>query len=110
VNAKRKLRVALKYCGSCNPYLDFAALEMQINKLQGKLGFELVPFSETGTDAVIILCGCPRACGNREEVRASTKKALLVSGYNVAGKPVSEEGLFAAINEELAAILSSLRQ
>jgi len=104
----KKPRVALKYCGSCNPYIDFATLKTRLIELQEELGFELAPFFETEIDVVVILCGCPRACANREEVRAVAKKSLVVSGYNIAGKPAPEEGLSAALKIELAAVLDSL--
>ena len=103
-----KPRLALKYCGSCNPHIDFAAVKIQLIKWQDEFNFELVPFSETGMDIVIILCGCPRACGNREEVRAIAKRSLLVAGQNIAGKPVAEDRLLDVLKDELSATLGSL--
>ena len=103
-----KPRVALKYCGSCNPYIDFAAIKKWLAGLQAELGFELVPFSAAGADAIIILCGCQRACANRQDVRASAPKSLLIAGCSIDGKAVDESRLLAGLKDRLSDMLSTL--
>jgi len=63
--------------------------------------FELVPLSERGIAIVVILCGCPRACGDKEEVRARAEQSLVIAGESLGGKPVPEERLRAAAEWEL---------
>ena len=105
-----KVKVALKYCGSCNPYVDLSRIAHHLTQVADTQGdFELVPFSEGGIAIVVLLCGCPRACGNKEEVRASAERSLVIAGERVGGKPVPEEHLPAATERELAKILKHLR-
>jgi hypothetical protein len=67
--------------------------------------FELVPLSETDIDVVVILCGCPRACGNKEEVRARARRCLVTAGESVNGRAVPEAELPTAVEQELVKIL-----
>ncbi len=53
-------------------------------------GFEIVPLSTNDIDILIILCGCPRACGNKKEVREKAKHSLLIND-EVFGDPVKLE-------------------
>lgn len=104
-----KFKVALKYCGCCNPYVDLSKIRSHLIQLAGKRGdFELVPLSESNIAIVVILCGCPRACGDKEEVRAGAERSLVVASKSVRGKPVPEESLPAAVEGELAEILEHL--
>jgi hypothetical protein len=101
-------RVALKYCGSCNPSVDLSRITRYLVKKAGERGnFELVPLSEKDIDVVVILCGCPRACGDKEEVRAMAKWTLLVCGESVNKRAVTESELPLAVEEELGKILNS---
>ncbi|MBM3172689.1 MAG: hypothetical protein FJZ85_03070 [Chloroflexi bacterium] len=63
--------------------------------------FVLVPFSEDKIDVVIILCGCPRACGNKEEFKSRAKHHLLVAGESVNGRATPQEHLIETAQEEL---------
>lgn len=38
-----------------------------------------MPLCEDDIDMVVILCGCTRVCGNKEEVRARVKRSLVVA-------------------------------
>jgi len=69
--------------------------------------FQLVPLPEDGIDAVVILCGCPRACGNKAEVRARAGKSLLTAGESINGRHVPEAHLPSAVEQELIKILDS---
>jgi hypothetical protein len=69
--------------------------------------FHLVPLSEDSIDAVVILCGCPRACGNKAEVRARAGKSLLTAGESINGRHVPEAHLPSAVEQELIKILHS---
>ena len=67
--------------------------------------FQLVPPSDESIDVVVILCGCPRACGNKEEVKARAKRSLVTSGESVNRRPVPESDLPATIERELYKII-----
>jgi hypothetical protein len=101
-----RAKVALKYCGSCNPYVDLTRIARHLVNLAGKHGdFQLVPMSEDDIDVVAILCGCPRACGNKAEVRSKAAKSLLTAGESVNGRHVPEAQLPSAVEQELIKIL-----
>jgi len=103
----RKVKVALKYCGSCNPRVDLSRIARHLTKVAEERGdFQLVPLSEN-IDVVVILCGCPRACGNKEEVRARAKRSLFTAGESVNRRAVPETQLPIAVEQELSKILDS---
>jgi sulfite reductase beta subunit-like hemoprotein len=102
----RKVKVALKYCGSCNPRVDLSRIARHLAKVAEERGdFQLVPLSEN-IDVVVILCGCPRACGNKEEVRARAKRSLLTAGESVNRRAVPETQLPTVVEQELDKILN----
>ena len=107
---KRRLaKIALKYCGSCNPRVDLSRIACYLKSLASKSGdFELVPLTENDIDAVVILCGCPRACGNKEEVKARARLCLLTAGESVNGQTVPESELPAVIEREISKVLGRL--
>jgi len=104
----RQVKVALKYCGSCNPYVELTRIARHLARVAEERGdFHLVPLSEDSIDAVVILCGCPRACGNKAEVRARAGKSLLTAGESINGRHVPEAHLPSAVEQELIKILHS---
>jgi len=104
----RQVKVALKYCGSCNPRVDLSRIARHLAKVAEELGdFQIVPLSEDGIDVVVILCGCPRACGNKEEVRARAKRSLFTAGESVNRRAVPETQLPVTVEQELVKILDS---
>ena len=104
----RQVKVALKYCGSCNPRVDLSRIARHLAKVAEERGdFQIVPLSENDIDVVVILCGCPRACGNKEEVRARAKRSLFTAGESVNRQAVPETQLPMAVEQELGKILDS---
>ena len=104
----RQVKVALKYCGSCNPRVDLSRIARHLSKVaEEREDFQLVPLSENDIDVVVILCGCPRACGNKEEVRARAKRSLFTAGESVNRQAVPETQLPMAVEQELVKILDS---
>jgi sulfite reductase beta subunit-like hemoprotein len=104
----RRARVALKYCGSCNPRVDLSRIARHLAKVAEEHGdFELIPLSENDIDVVVILCGCPRACGDKDEVRSRAKHNLVVCGEAVSRVAVPENELPLTVEKELIEILSS---
>ncbi|MBC8274598.1 MAG: hypothetical protein H8E40_06495 [Chloroflexi bacterium] len=103
-----KVKLALKYCGSCNPHVDLTRIARHLTKVAEARGdFQLVPLPEDGIDVVVILCGCPRACGNKAEVRARAGQSLLTAGESVNGRHVPEAHLPSTVEQELIKILDS---
>ncbi|MCJ7654958.1 MAG: hypothetical protein MUO97_06610 [Dehalococcoidia bacterium] len=104
----RKVKVALKYCGSCNPHVDLTRIARHLAKVAETRGdFQLVPLPENGIDVVVILCGCPRACGNKPEVRARAAKIILTAGESINVRHVPEAQLPSTLEQELIKILDS---
>ena len=102
-----QVKVALKYCGSCNPQVDLSRIARYLAKAAEERGdFKLVPLSENDVEVVVILCGCPRACGNKEEVRARAKRSLVTAGESVNRRAVPETGLPLVVEQELVKILN----
>jgi hypothetical protein len=104
---KRKpIKVAVKYCGCCNPYVNLTEIAHHLADLAKTRGdFVLVPSSEDKIDVVVILCGCPRACGNKEEFQSRAKHHLLVAGESINGSTVQEKHLPQTVQKELENIL-----
>jgi len=108
VSKKSRLaKVALKYCGSCNPRVDLRRIARHLAEVAERRGdFQLVPLSEENIDVVVILCGCPRACGNKEEVKARAKRSLVTAGESINRQPVPESDLPLIVERELDKIVS----
>jgi len=104
-----KVKIALKYCGSCNPHVDLPRIAHHLAQVAYKRrDFELVPLSEIGISIVVILCGCPRACGDKEEVRTKAGQSLVIAGESLGGESVPEKCLPATAERQLVKILEHL--
>jgi hypothetical protein len=104
----RQVKVALKYCGSCNPYVELTRIAHHLTEVAEERGyFQLVPLTEDGIDVVVILCGCPRACGNKAEVRARAGKSLLTAGESINGRHVPEARLPSAVEQSLSKLCTA---
>lgn len=103
---KIKTRLALKYCGSCNPQIHLRRIANYLVRVAGRQhDFELVSLATRDTDVIAILCGCPRACGNKAEVRARARYCLVVAGESLDGKLISEANLPIALEEALTRVI-----
>ena len=105
-----RLKVALRYCGSCNPYTDLARIARYIANLSKRRGdFLLVPYTEEPIDIVIILCGCPRKCGAKKELIDNARFSfVVVPGGNLSTSPFSETQLLQNIDAELDGAIKAL--
>lgn len=61
----------------------------------------LVSLENDRVNSVIILCGCPRACGNKAEIRAKAFRSIVVAGETVGAVPVAEKEIYRIIMEKL---------
>ncbi|MBI4288479.1 MAG: hypothetical protein HY671_08645 [Chloroflexi bacterium] len=91
------MRVALKYCGSCNPQVDLLKIGRRLAEVIARRSdLELSPVSASDIDFIVVLCGCPRACANRDEVKARAKRHLLISDESLGDMDALESTLLAA--------------
>jgi len=92
------MRIAVKYCGSCNPEIDLSRIGSAVLAEAKASGWEVMPFSRLDeADVLVLLCGCPRMCINTEELKRQAKRTLVVAGRRLGWQPVSEEELPAAV-------------
>ena len=92
------MRIAVKYCGSCNPEVDLSRIgDLTVEQARG-LGWEVVPVARvTRVDILVLLCGCPRTCIDTEELHQKAKNIVVVAGKRLGWHPVTEEELPSAM-------------
>ena len=92
------MRVALKYCGACNPEVDLARIGCLVAELVQQQGWQVVtPGENAGADVLVLLCGCPRTCIDKEEIRRQVSRVVVVAGKRLGWRPVKEEDLPRAV-------------
>ena len=65
------LRLALKYCGGCNPDYDRVAVAASIRaRLDGRVEF-VTAGDGSGVDIVLLLAGCETACADLDQFAGS---------------------------------------
>jgi len=97
-----KLNVTLKYCGSCNPLIDPFQVGSRLKEaILNEPGLKLVAPDDKSIDVVVILCGCPRACGNKESIRRLAKNSIVVAGASVDQVPMAEKELPAQVMQKV---------
>jgi hypothetical protein len=105
------MKVAVKYCGSCNPEIALSDIGHEIERaLQEEPGINVVSRRSKSIDVMVILCGCPRACGDKKRVRKRAAHCILVAGETVDHVPVAEKDLPARVLEKVSAFSSDLAQ
>lgn len=95
------MRVAIKYCGSCNPQTDVGWIGCAVRRLLEERNIEIVPFDSANLDAAILLCGCPRACVDRPEVSRLAPATVVVAGETVNWTPTQEANIPSRVQREL---------
>lgn len=100
-------RVLLKYCGGCNPEINRSKIIAEVKRglppdieLVGKTADEK---AEVG----IMMSGCSTTCLDREDVRKSAKRWIIVGGNNVDYYPVDNNQLTDHIIRKILACLPS---
>jgi hypothetical protein len=76
-------RVALKYCGGCNPGFDRVAYVERIKSAAG-LNIEWVTLDEGDVDAVLLVSGCDTACPRRSIDFSKYKKTVTIRDDKVS--------------------------
>jgi len=96
------MRVSLKYCGSCNPLINLSQIGNLLKEaIEKEDGLKLIPSEDANIDTMVILCGCPRACGNKGKIRAGATLSIVVAGETIDTVPVMEKDICAAIIKKL---------
>jgi hypothetical protein len=97
-----KIRIALKFCGSCNPEIDLSSLARQVKAhTAGRPDIEIVRSDSPGTDLLIILCGCLRACANKDEYKSQAGRNIIIAGQSLAGTVQNEDHLAKMVTAEI---------
>ena len=103
-----KIRVSLKYCGSCNPLIDLSKIGNELKEaIQKENDLKLVSPEDNDIDTMIILCGCPRACGNKAEIRAKANQSIVVAAETIDMVPVAEKDISTAVMKKLKSLTGS---
>lgn len=101
------MKVAVKYCGSCNPEIELSDIGHEIEEaLQEAPDISLVSQRSRTIDIMVILCGCPRACGNKKRVRKRVNHCVVVAGGTVDLVPVAEKDLPSQVIQKVRAFSS----
>ena len=74
------MNIGVKFCGGCNPNYDRGGLYQRILKVYPEHSFETADETKE-YDALLVICGCERACANTE--RYAAKREIRVSGDTV---------------------------
>lgn len=105
-----KVKVGIKYCGSCNPHLNLVKIAAHLSEISSRRqDFKVVYPYENDIDIMVILCGCPRACGNREDIRAAAKQSLVLAGEFLQGRPIVNDYMI-AVEQELNIFIKAVRR
>ena len=70
-------RVALKYCGGCNPGFDRVAYVEKVKSAAGA-DIEWVTLDEGGIDAVLLVTGCETACPLRSIDFGEYRRTIMI--------------------------------
>jgi hypothetical protein len=57
-------KIAIKYCGGCNPSYERVEVVQQLQSLL-KDRFIFSASDRQDSDIMVFVCGCPRACANK---------------------------------------------
>ena len=99
-----KIRVSLKYCGSCNPYIELSKIASELKEaIKKECDLMLVSPQSNHIDTMVILCGCPRACGNKPEIRDRAAQSIVVAGETIDMVPIPQKDISAAVIKRLKA-------
>ena len=100
-------KLAVKYCGGCNPSIDRAELVGKVAVLlaERNADWKLVTMKEIDFDAVLLVNGCPVGCVQKQFLK-ETRPVILVAGESIQREKVAE----AALPEKVAEILLRLSE
>jgi hypothetical protein len=104
------MRIAVKYCGNCNPEINSPRI---IDQWMRTVKDDEVVFQFEGkepVDLLIIMCGCKKACIDRPEIRAMGKRIILIRGRWVEGHGFPENELGNELLRRIASMKGGVKR
>ncbi len=96
------MKVAVKYCGSCNPEIELADIGHKIEEaLQKAPDINFVSRRSKAIDVMVILCGCLKACGDKKRTRKRAEHCVVMAGATVDLVSVAEKDLPAQVMQKV---------
>ncbi|MGE5544734.1 MAG: hypothetical protein ACM3UW_07140 [Bacillota bacterium] len=91
------MKIGVKFCGGCNPQINRSRIYKELQRqFPGSCG--LIQDGPNGLwDVGILLCGCPVACADADEVRRKAHQWIVVGGTMVDYYPVDESKIVESI-------------
>jgi hypothetical protein len=74
------VRIGVKYCGGCNPFINRSKLVREIERLLPRDFSLTTDRSSQPWDIGILVCGCPSACADKPEIRDVARRWIVVAG------------------------------
>ena len=84
------MRIAVKYCGNCNPEIDAPRIIGQWTNTLRNDEIAYYPEGKRPADLLVMICGCRKACIDRAEVRAMGRQIILIKGKRMEGLSFGE--------------------
>ncbi|NIS60009.1 MAG: hypothetical protein GTO13_04660 [Proteobacteria bacterium] len=100
------MRIAVKYCGNCNPEIDAPRIIGQWMEVLGDDEITFQPEAKKPADLLVIICGCRKACVDRSEIRAMGKEIILIKGGWIDGHSSGEHEAV----QKLVEVVESIRK
>ncbi len=96
------MRIAFKYCGACNPEVDLAQIGRSLAGQVQQQGWRLITLgTDAEADVLVLLCGCPRTCIDKEDLHHQAKQVVLMAGKRLGWLPLKETALPQAVIEAI---------
>jgi hypothetical protein len=97
--------IGIKYCGGCNPVIDRVNLAREIVKLLPPVHSILNDECSNQWDIGILICGCPSACADHQEIRRLARHWFLVAGQTLDRNMIPENELADAIVQKIKSLI-----
>ena len=95
-------KLAVKYCGGCNPSIDRTELvgKLAVLLAERNADWKLVTMKENDFDAVLLVNGCPVGCVQKQFLH-ETRPVIFVAGESIKREKIAEGALAEKVVEEL---------
>jgi hypothetical protein len=92
------MRIAIKYCGGCNPAIERGELAFRLAQAirNEQLDWNLVSLQGQDFDYLVVINGCAVGCAGKQ-FEAEDKPVLIVAGESLQHKRIAEKDLPAEI-------------
>ncbi len=75
------MKLKIKYCGGCNPVINRKKIvDEVVDCLRASIPVEI---TREEADAALVVCGCPVACAEYEDIAKQVDKVVLVAGNSL---------------------------